>query len=600
MRRRALPRLRALILWVAVAPVAVLLTGCFSSPPQIVALVPAAGSTQLGATTPVEVVFDQPVVRASVASHFGICALKSGRCIAGLPGCPNLAAAFSAPPDAPCRVRWLSSPPRFIFYHPRALFAPNTKYQFTLAAGIASSGGTLNSLDHTWDLTSAAAPVLTGSTPGNGATGVARDTALTLSFSRAMSRAAVATAVRLTPAGDGLRVFANGSDPSTFEVIPDQPLDPGTAYTLRISRRATDAQGQPISAALAIHFTTGAFSAGAHSLVLAGPPGAAASVVLLGQLSAPTGGEPIPAEVVFRAPLCDVAHGCGRVGMGRPTEALTQAALSPGAHWLAVVGTGLTTPGPAGPILDIVDLSTGQVQLRLSGARWPAWSPDGSTVAFVAGGAQVELYRPASGSLSALSTSAPASGPVVWTGAGDALAVPVGPSDTGARGVELVAPTLGARYPLPGVRGEVLRIVAAPTGEEMAVEVASSSSSGGSVTWVTDPSTGRPPQRVGVGVVPVGFADPSSLIAAVTTATGDVRLERIDLGTGGSSPLAEAAGTPDLNGAALAPDGRQLAYLDTTAAGTVEAVIANADGTGPVPLAPPAGGLTPVAVSFGR
>lgn len=600
MRRRTLSRLHGLILWVAVAPVALLLTGCFSSPPQIVALVPAAGSTQLGANTPVEVVFDQPVVRASVASHFGVCALRSGRCIAGLPGCPNLTAAFSAPPDAPCRVRWLSSPPRFIFYHPRALFAPNTKYQFSLSAGIASAGGTVNSLDHTWDLTSAPAPVLTGSTPSNGATGVTRDTALTLSFSRAMSRAAVAAAVRLTPPGDGLRVFANGSDPSTFEVIPDQPLDPGTAYTLRISRRATDAHGQPISAPLAIHFTTGAFSAGAHSLVLAGPPGGAASVVLLGQLSAPTGGEPIPAEVVFRAPLCDVAGGCGRVGMGRPTEAITQAALSPDAHWLAVVATGLTTPGPASPILDIVDLSTGQVQLRLSGARWPAWSPDGSTVAFVAGGAQVELYQPASGSLSALPTGAPPSGPVIWTGAGDALAVPVGSSDTSAGGVDLVAPSLGARYPLPGVRGEVLRIVAAPTGEEVAVEVASSSSSGAPVTWVTDPSSGRPPERVGAGVVPIGFTDTASLIAAVSTASGDVRLERIDLGTGGSSPLAEAPGTPSLSGAALAPDGRQIAYLDTTPAGTVEAVIANADGTGATPLAPPPGGLTPLAVSFGR
>lgn len=596
---RALPGIRALLLWAAVLPAALMLTGCFSSPPQIVALVPAAGSTQLGADTPVEVVFDQPVVHASVASHFGVCAIRGGGCVPGLPGCRDLAAAFGAAAGAPCWVSWLPSRPGFVLHHPRALFAPNTKYQFSLAAGVASVGGTVNSLDHTWDLTSAPAPVLTASTPSDGATRVARDAAFTLSFSRAMSSAAVASAVRLSPAGDSLRVFPNSDDPSSFEVLPAEPLSPDTGYALTVGRGATDIQGQPLHAAVTVHFTTGSLSPATHSLILAGSPGGPASAVLLGQLGPPTAGEPIPTEVLFQAPLCDATDGCGQVGLGQPTEAIAQAALSPGTRWLAVVETELTAPGTATPVLSIIDLSTGQVQLRLSEAQWPAWSPDGSTLAFVAGGAQVELYRPASASLSALQTSGTPSGTPVWTGAGDALAVPIASSDTSPGRVDLADPTLGARYTLPGVSGEVLRVVAAPSGEELAVETAPASGAAASVTWVADPSGGSPPDRAGEGIVPIGFTDASTLIAAATSSSGGTQLVRINLGTGGSAALAAAPGTAALAAAALAPTGRQIAYLTATSTGTVEAVIANADGTGALALAPPPGGLVPLAISFG-
>ena len=65
-------RLRALPLGLAILAPSVLLTGCFSAPPQIVELSPPAGSTQLDANAIVEVVFDQPVTHASVAAHLNL------------------------------------------------------------------------------------------------------------------------------------------------------------------------------------------------------------------------------------------------------------------------------------------------------------------------------------------------------------------------------------------------------------------------------------------------------------------------------------------------------------------------------------------------
>ena len=109
--------------------------------------------------------------------------------------------------------------------------------------------------------------MLTSATPGDGAS-VPRDTPLLLSFSRAMSASALAAAVSLSPAVTGLQVVRNPLDLGQFEVIPDRPLAPSTAYTLTVSRRATDAFGQPISSPITVHFRTTAAAGGRA------PPGA--------------------------------------------------------------------------------------------------------------------------------------------------------------------------------------------------------------------------------------------------------------------------------------------------------------------------------------
>jgi hypothetical protein len=576
----------------AILAPSVLLTGCFSAPPQIVQLNPPAGSTQLDANATVEVVFDQPVTHASVTSHLSVAETLTP--YAGLPGC-NVAAAFTAPQGAPCWVTWLTGESGFILHHLGALFAPNREYTFDLRAGVTSVSGNVNSLDHIWNLTSSSAPVLTSATPGEGAT-LPRDSPVVLSFSREMSPSAMAAAVSLTPGMPDLQVVRNPLNLGQFEVIPDRPLDPSTAYTLTVSRRATDAFGQPIPAPVALHFTTGPLSTVGHLLVLAGPGLGDATEVVLAQLTAPSTGLPIPAEVLDAVPLCDNADGCGEVGAGQPMAAIDSATISAGGQWLAIVQTD-TSQVAASPLLRIINLEMGQDQLDLSGATWPAWSPDGSTLAFVAANASVQLYDPESGALSALRPGSPPSGPPVWTADGDALAIPVTSTGTSPAHVDLANPAISARYELPGLLGDASNLVAGPQGEELALEVTPSSSI--PTTWVADPSGGRAPLKVGTDLAPVGFTDDATLVVALNAPRGSPQLRGFEIGTGVVSAIATSLGEVDPESATVAPSGRQIAYISTMPSGAIEAVIANADGSGPLPLTSLATGLQALSVSFG-
>lgn len=588
-RNRRGRRLLRLSLGAFLVAASLLLTGCFTAPPQIVELSPPAGSTQLDADAPVQVIFDQPVDRQSVAAHFSVRNDTTG---GGLTGC-DLTAAFQAGPGAPCYVTWLTDRTGFVLRHPGALFAPNTRYTFTLGAGVASANGNVNSLDHVWPLTSAAAPVLTSASPGDGAT-APRDAPFVLSFSRAMSASAVAAAISLTPGGTGLRVVANPRDLGQFEVIPETPLAAGP-YTLTVSRQATDAHGQPIPAPVTLHFTAGPIAASSHLLVLAGSAAGEASEVMLAQPAAPAAGLPIPAEVLSEVPACTDAGGCGQVPPGQPTATIDSASLSPGARWLALVQTDATGASTA-PLLRIVDLTSGADQLDLTGAEWPVWSPVGPTLAFVAGGSSIELYDPTTGQLSALHSGNPPSGPPVWTSDGTTLAIPVAAAAGSPAHVDLATPAVSARYQLPGITGDVAGLAAAPQGEEMAIEV--SSAGGPPATWIADPSSGAPPTELGAHLRPVGFRDNATLVVSDNSGPGAARLEALAIGTRIASPIAITLGAPLPGSAAVAPGGRQIAYVTMSASGASQAVVANADGTGALPVPLGVSGAEALSVLF--
>lgn len=562
---------------------ATLLPGCAGAPAQIIALSPVRGSTSVTADAPVQVVFDHPVDRASVASRF--------RVDPPLTGC-DLEQAFSAPPTAPCHVTWRPHSATFVLDHRGAIFRPSTKYTFRIEPGVRDTAGNVNSLDHHWDLTSAPAPQLLSSSPSNRALNVAVDSPVVISFNDFMDGPATAAAIRLTPAVPGTRVVANRRDHGRFLLLPGRLLDPRTWYTVSIGAGARDEHLQPLLTRVAIHFRTGGLVRRGHALVLAGRRGEAASVALLTGLGALAQGEPAPASTVLEAPRCAVAA-CGAVPQGGALTGFLEAAASPDGRRLAVVERDETT-ATAPPRLHLVDLASGQDTTVAAGASHLSWSPDGRLLAF--GDAQgVRLLDPVSGSDVLLPPGDPLAAAPAWSGDGSVLALPVHAAD-GTLHVDLADPVLRARYPVPGLGGEATRPALNSDGSELAVHRDGPDGEG---TWIVRLRGGSPPRLLAAGLAPVAYIDDGTLLAIDRAPQDTPGLVRIGVRGGDVAHLPTGPEPSDLETVAAAAPGGQIAYLLPDARGTTQAFIENADGSSPAPLTSfDPGGLEAVSVSF--
>lgn len=507
-------------------------------------------------------------------------------------GC-DLEAAFSAPPGAPCRVTWLPASASFQLAHRGAIFRPSTKYTFHIAAGVRDTNGSVNGLDHNWDMTSAPAPLVLSTSPSDGATDVPVDSPVVVSFNTFMGGKATAAAIQLSPAVPGTRVVPNTRDHGRFLVLPGRLLDPATQYTVTIGTGARDEHLQPLQRAATLSFRTGGLGHTGHALVLAGRPGEAASVILLTGLGALADGEPAPATTVLSAPRC-AQPACGAVPNGGPETSYVEATASPDGRRLAVVEHDETVPGAA-PDLRLVDLASGADTDVRSGAGHPSWSPDGRWLAYGAPDG-IHLLDTATGADRLLPAGDPLAGQPSWSGDGSVLALPVR-SASALLHVDLADPGLGIRYPVPDLPGDATRPALSPDGSELAVHRDGAGVEG---CWLVQLRGGDPtPRRLGSGLTPVAFADASTLLAVDRASTDSPGLVRIGLRGGDVTRIGAGPAASDLDTVAAAITGGQLAYLLTDATGTTQAYIENADGSNPAPLtnfAP--GGLAALAVSF--
>ncbi len=273
---------------------------------------------------------------------------------------------------------------------------------------------------------------------------------------------------------------------------------------------------------------------------------------------------------------------------------IDDAALAPGARWLAVVESDLTVPGSP-PSLQVIDLNSDREVKDITGAQWPAWSPDGSTLAFVAADSAVQLYEPATDAVSSLPSGSLAAGRPVWTANSVTLAFLVAATATEPAHVELATPAVAALSAIPGLSGAASHPVAAPEGEQLAVETAEAG--GAPITWIVNLATGQGPIRLPAGLTPVGFTDAGTLVAVDATAAP--HLVSVSIDSGDITPLTESTGATELNSAVVSPSGRQIAYLAVASDGIVQAMIANADGTGALPLTAFTGDTEALSVTFG-
>ncbi len=569
---------RALIGCLGVAGLCLALCGCFSAPPQIISLEPNRGSTGVPADAPVRVTFDRSVLHSSVVGRFTV--------DQAIPGC-DLTAAFSAPSTAPCWIHWLDGEPGFELLHNGAVFAPLTKYTFTLAGGFSDPQNDRNGLDHHWDLTSAPAPRVTASAPADRATNVAVDAPLAVSFSAPMDAPSTAAAIALSPAVPGTRVVRNALDHNRFAILPGRLLVAGVAYSINVDSSARGEDEQALAGPAALRFGTGARLGGSHAVVLAGLPGANSTEVLLPALAPAAAGDPIAAPVLMQAPLCTASAGCGVVAAQAPLATYEAATVAPdGSHVAVVVDdvvTGLSE-------LEVVDTVHGTTLSRIPGGVRPSWSPDSAKLALVSG-SDVEVLDIASGAPTIIDSGIGLRAPPLWSGP-STVVLSTGATASRPGGVELVNLPIGARYSLPGVPSGSLAAAVSPAGTLLAIATPN-----GTILVARAAGGSGTAQSVGSRLDAIGFAGEGTLVALNPASN---QLVRLSLGGGDTTAVSLSPGFVDLATVGVAPDGRRLVYLAVDAGGKRQAYVANADGSGALAITrfAPGPGLEAQAVDF--
>ena len=549
----------------AAAMVVASLSGCFASPPQIIQLIPNRGSLGVAADAPITVGFDRAVATGSVAGRFSV--------KPPIPSC-DLATAFRAGTDAACRIVWLNGDTGFTLIHPRAIFAPNRTYTFTLAGGISDPNGVVNSVDHQWSVTTGQAPVIRAVDPADGTTNVPVDTPISVTFSTSMDAAATDAAIQLSPAVPGTRVVRNRLDTTRIVVLPGRTLESGVTYRLTIARTAADAHLQPLATGATATFTTAGLSPGTHAVVLARAPGEGATTVLLSPLAPAQPGEPISTEAVLVAPRCALRAGCGEAVMGGPLYTYGSAVLSPGGRWLAVVELDATVASPQ-PVLLVLDPATGSVLASFARSTLPSWSPDGATLAFSRAGV-VSFFATGSATLSSLPPGDPLVAPAVWSPLGEQLVLDVA-SPTDAEHLELADSVVLARYAIPGVTGQSSDPVISPDGAQLAFLRSTPPADGVWLAGVgTTPSA---PRLLDPSLEPLGFIATGTLVAISRPVGGTPTLVLVSVAVDEQIPVRSGPPADALRTLLVTPSARQLAYLSPDSAGVMQAYVENADGT---------------------
>ncbi len=517
------------------------------------------------ADTPVVVQFDRPVVPQSLAGRVSVAP--------AIPGC-DLSHALSAPLTTACRVVWTGGNTAFVIQHPKAIFAPLTRYRFTVLGGFTAPDGAVNSVDHGWDLTTGSAPEVRGIAPSDGTEAVPVDSVVTVNFSGGMATAATAAAIQLDPPVPGSRVERNSLDASRFVLFPGHLLDPNTRYRVVVSRAATDQHHQPLLSAAQVSFTTGLLSASGHAVVLAKRIGELPTRVLIAALAPAEAGVPVADAVALEAPRCHQASGCGDAPDGQPLYSFASAVLSPGGRWLAAVERDATAPGNPHTLV-VLDAARVTAVRAIPGGDMPAWSPDGATLAY-ASGKNVALYEPADDRIRTLPPGDPLVAPAVWGPQGELLALEVGPSASQPR-VELADAKVAARYALPGVDGLTSDAAISPDGSQLALLRRGPSATG---TWIASiGGATSAPRPLDAHLTPIGYAAGGTLLAVTQGPDGASSLVRVNVDSDDHLSLAHPPQAAALATVVLSSSLLRFAFVAADAQGVDEAYVENADGT---------------------
>ncbi|MHB8392978.1 MAG: Ig-like domain-containing domain [Candidatus Dormibacteria bacterium] len=548
---RPFGRARAIAAGCACGLLAAIVSGCGPlSPPQITAVFPPPSQGGVHTNVPVEIIFTVPMNEVSVEKRLTL-KNRKGR---PSPGC-DLAKAWRGRPTG-CQFVWSDGGRVMRLVHPHHPWAVVTTYRVNLGGGIASRQGAVNALSHSWGFSTEGGPSLSSIFPANQGV-LGPDQAVSINFNRAMSLRSVEAAVSLTPSPTGgYTIAANPRVPGRFLLNPVHPLQPGTAYTLAVSRGALDIDGNHLQAAAKVKFTVGKLGSTTTIDFPAGPSPGEYTEVLAAS----------PPQVLGDPPILRL------LATAPAGQHYSFAEVSPNGQYLAAELTG-------GAGIEVTALATGKTDsvLGSSGSTTAVWSPDSQQLSFLAGGA-LRVYTV--GTNVAVTLSAPASlgAPLAWRPDSSVLAAVASPAGSPSR-VALLSPALRAvTYLGTSTAGDEGSPVWGPQGTSLAFSVGTGAAP---AVWLYQPGNAADPIHLVLRNAgqPLAFLSSGSIL--VQFASGE--LSALSPTTDTESPVAGAVAGEYPVSAAVDTSGRQLAYT-RAAGGYAELFLANQDGTGTVPL----------------
>lgn len=234
--------------------------------PTVVATTPADGATDVALDATVSVTFSEAIDCATMDERAFL--IAAGGQLTGAITCQGATAVFT--PDAPLAV--------------------DTTYGAQITTGLKDVAGNALEAPYAWSFTTRpdqVAPTVVSTDPADGATGVALDAAVSITFDEALDPDTVAAGAFTLSDGTTAVPGALAYDDATFTVTftPDADFAFDTTYTATVTSALTDAAGNALGASHTWSFTTAADTA-APAIVALSPEDGATDVSLNATVSA--------------------------------------------------------------------------------------------------------------------------------------------------------------------------------------------------------------------------------------------------------------------------------------------------------------------------
>lgn len=311
-------------------------TAADTTAPTVLSVDPASGATNVGIHPKISGSFSELMDPTTLTASTFI--LEQGTTpVPGTVSCNRITGAFRFTPDL-------------------ALLA-NTEYTVTITTGVLDLAGNALAADEVWSFTTGAAadttaPTVNSTHPASGATNVAINHLILVTFSEEMDPATITTVSFTVKRGSKpvAGIVTYGGRTAMFKPLVN--LGKSTLFTAKISTMAKDRAGNPLAVDEVWTFTTDVDADTTAPTVLSTDPASGATDVTFNQVISATFSEEMLSRTISRATFTLTKGGVPVVGKvtysGATAHFTPEFALEPSTEYTARIGTGIkdfTRPG---------------------------------------------------------------------------------------------------------------------------------------------------------------------------------------------------------------------------------------------------------------